>query len=179
MAVTLGKWVSIGPTRINDGGLGAIGRIHSIAVHPTAPATMYVGGPGCGIWKTTNGGTAWKPVGDSLPTLALAALAIDPVTPSRVYAVMAGAGIYRSDDAAATWAHLADDLGTPAGKGVLLIDPRTPSRLYLTAASNGLYRSTDSGASLDAREDGIGHRSGDRSVEPGHAVRGRAGRRCL
>ena len=147
MAVTLGKWVSIGPTRINDGGLGAIGRIHSIAVHPTAPATMYVGGPGCGIWKTTNGGTAWKPVGDSLPTLALAALAIDPVTPSRVYAVMAGAGIYRSDDAAATWAHLADDLGTPAGKGVLLIDPRTPSRLYLTAASNGLYRSTDSGAS--------------------------------
>lgn len=146
MAVTLGEWVLIGPTRINDGGLGAIGRVHSIAVHPTTPATIYVGGPRCGIWKTTNSGAGWEPVGDSLPTLALAALAVDPVTPSRVYAVMAGEGIYRSDDAAVTWTRIVGDLGTPVGKGVLLIDPGTPSRLYLTAASNGLYRSTDSGA---------------------------------
>ena len=146
MAPVPGQWVSIGPTRINDNGLGTIGRIHSIAVHPTTPTILYVGGPRCGIWKTTNGGASWAPVGDSLPTLAVAALAVDPITPSRVYAALAGAGIYRSDDAAATWTQVSSDLGTPAGAGVLLIDPAAPTRLYLTAGPNGLYRSTDSGA---------------------------------
>jgi len=141
----IGRWVSIGPSRINDGGLGAIGRIHSIAVHPTTPSTMYVGGPNCGIWKTTNGGASWMPVGDSLPTLALAALAVDPVTPTRIYAVLAGIGIYCSQDGASTWTQVSADLGTPLGAGVLLIDPTMPSRLYLTAGSNGLYRSTDFG----------------------------------
>jgi hypothetical protein len=146
VALAPGKWVSIGPTRINDGGTGTIGRIHSIAVDPTAPTTLYVGAPRCGIWKTTDGGASWAAVGDSLPTLALAALAVDPGTPTRVYAVLAGDGIYRSDDAAATWKKIAGDLGTPAGAGVLLIDPAVPSQLYLTAGANGLHRSTDSGS---------------------------------
>jgi hypothetical protein len=145
VAVPPGRWILIGPTHINDGGLGSIGRIHSIAVHPTTPTTLYVGGPGCGIWKTTDGGASWTPVGDSLPTLALAALAVDPVTPSRVYAVLAGAGIYRSDDAAATWTKISNDLGTPAGAGLFIVDPKTPSRLFVTAATNGVFRSTDSG----------------------------------
>lgn len=150
-----GGWLSIGPTRINDGGLGAIGRIHSIAVHPNTPAIIYAGAPRCGIWKTTNGGASWASVGDSLPTLALAALAVDPVTPARVYAVLAGAGIYRSDDAAATWTQVAGDLGTPAGAGVLLVDPAAPSRLYLTAGPNGLHRSTDSGSTWTRVKTGL------------------------
>ena len=146
MASTPGLWVPIGPTKINDGGLGSIGRIHSIAIHPTTPSTMYVGAPHAGIWKTTTSGGAWTPVGDSLPTLALAALEVDPRTPSRVYAVMAGVGVFRSDNEAATWTVVHGDLGTPSGFGVLLIDPSTPSRLYLTAASNGVFRSDDAGA---------------------------------
>jgi hypothetical protein len=63
MAQPPGGWISIGPTRINDGSLGSIGRIHSIALHPTPPSTMYVGAPHAGIWKTTSGGGAWTPVG--------------------------------------------------------------------------------------------------------------------
>jgi len=106
---------------------------------------MYVGGPGCGIWKTTDGGASWVSVGDSLPNLVLAALAVDPVTPSRVYAVLAGTGIFRSEDGAASWTKIAGDLGTPSGAGVLIVDPSTPSRLFLTAASSGVFRSLDSG----------------------------------
>lgn len=141
-----GEWVPIGPTRIDDGSLGSIGRIHFIAVHPTTPTTIYVGGPACGIWKTSDGGASWAPVGDSLPNLIVAALAIDPVSPSRVYAVLEGAGIFRSDDSAGSWTQIAGDLGTPKGAGLLVVDPRTPSRLFVTAAGNGLFRSTDSGA---------------------------------
>src|SRR5438093_2113211 len=154
MALTPGVWVSIGPTRINEGGLGAIGRVHSIAIHPTTPATMYVGAPRCGIWETTNGGAAWTPVGDSLPTLAVAAMAVDPVTCARVYAVLAGAAIYRSEDAAVSWTLVHGDLGTPAGAGVLLIDPTIPSHVYLTG-SDGLYRSTDSGANWTRVKTGL------------------------
>jgi photosystem II stability/assembly factor-like uncharacterized protein len=145
MPSDVGRWVSIGPTRINDGGLGSIGRIHSIAVHPTMPTTLWSGGPRCGIWKTTDGGASWAPVGDSLPTLSVAALAVDPVTPTRIYAVMAGSGIFRSENGGATWTQIAGDQGTPGGAGVLLIDPTHPSILYLTG-TNGLFRSTDSGA---------------------------------
>ena len=139
-----GRWTLIGPTRINDGGLGSIGRVHSIAVDPATPSTLYVGGPTCGIWKTTDGGAGWTAVGDTLPALSLSALAVDPLTPARVYAVIAGGGVFRSDDAAATWNQIADDPGTIKGAAVLLIDPSTPSRLFLTTRT-GALRSDDSG----------------------------------
>lgn len=145
MTPNIGRWVSIGPTRISDGGLGSIGRIHSIAIDPSTPTTIFAGGPRCGIWKTTNGGASWAPVGDSLPTLSVAALAVDPVTGTRVYAVMAGSGVFRSEDGGSTWTHIANNLGTPLGKGVMLIDPTNLSILYLTS-TDGLFRSTDSGA---------------------------------
>ena len=127
-----GHWVSMGPSRLNDGRLGAIGRIQSPIVHPTTPSTMYVGGPHGGIWKMTNGGAVWAPMGGSLPTLALAAWAVDSVMPTRGYAVLVGIGIYRSANAAATWTQISNDLGTPAGAGLLLIDPITLSYLYLS-----------------------------------------------
>jgi hypothetical protein len=145
VALPPGNWASIGPTLIDDGALGSIGRIHSIAVDPAAPTTLYAGGPNCGIWKTADGGSTWIPVGDSLPSLALAALAVDPVRSTRVYAVLEGEGFFRSDDGGAFWTLVSNDFGTPKGEGVLLVDPATPSVLYLTSYS-GLYRSTDSGA---------------------------------
>ena len=102
---------------------------------------MYVGAPGGGIWKTTDGGAAWAAVGDSLPTLGVAALAVDPITPSRVYAVLAGAGIFRSDDRAVTWTLVHADLGTPVSSqnkceyGLLRANwPRTVAH-YLRMAS--------------------------------------------
>jgi photosystem II stability/assembly factor-like uncharacterized protein len=175
MAQTPGVWVSIGPTQINDGGLGSIGRITLIAIDPATPSTMYVGAPRGGIWKTTTNGAAWMAVGDGLPTLGVAALAVDPITPSRVYAVLVGAGIFRSDDRAVTWTKVHDDLGTPLGYGVLLIDPKTPSHLYLTAASNGLFRSDDSGANWARAKTGIVYDLVMDPVQPGRAICGRAG----
>src|SRR5206468_432015 len=80
-----GQWLSIGPTRIDDGGAGAVGQLTAIAIHPTDPSTIYVGGGRCGLWKTTDGGATWTAIGDSLPTMAIAAIAIDPFNPSQVY----------------------------------------------------------------------------------------------
>src|SRR5262245_11406477 len=51
------RWRSIGPPRS--------GYISAPAGVPGDPTTYYVGLPEGGVWKTTNGGTTWKPISDA------------------------------------------------------------------------------------------------------------------
>ena len=48
---------------------------------------IYVGSPGSGAWKTTNGGTTWKPITDNLTPSALYVWAIGMAgcSPDTVY----------------------------------------------------------------------------------------------
>jgi Sortilin, neurotensin receptor 3, len=162
-----GQWVCIGPRHITApalpnhtpplGAYHAVGRLTTIAIHPTNPQVIYVGSPGelgregCGIWKTTDGGQTWRPVGDSLPTLAVAAIALDPTDSDCVYVATAGRGIFRSDDAGQDWdkINLSEDpkVRTNTAEGnrtVLLINPTSPNILYLTT-DDGVLRSEDGG----------------------------------
>jgi hypothetical protein len=157
-----GQWVSIGPSRILEdfpsGQFNAVGRLTTMAVHPTNPQIIYVGSPGasghegCGVWKTANGGASWTPVADSLPSLAVDAIAIDPSNPDRVYVVLFRHGLYRSDDAGMSWTHLYGDLhvrtniGAAGDRTALLIHPIDPRVLYVTT-DLGVQRSTDGGQS--------------------------------
>ena len=47
------RWRLIGPYRA--------GRVSAVAGIPGDPTTYYMGTPGGGVWKTTSGGTVWKP----------------------------------------------------------------------------------------------------------------------
>lgn len=167
-----GQWVSIGPRHVTAPALPAtptspafgeyhnVGRLTTMAIHPTNPQIIYVGSPGelghegCGIWKTTDGGTTWTPIGDSLPTLAVAAIAIDPTNPNRVYIVTADHGVFRSDDAGQHWTNVSGPqrvrTNTRDGdRTALLINPVSPNVLYLTT-DDGVLRSTDSGQTWPA-----------------------------
>jgi sortilin (neurotensin receptor 3) len=162
-----GQWFSIGPRHVAAPGIPAdpshqpfgeyhnVGRLTTMAIHPTNPQIIYVGSPGelghegCGIWKTTDGGTTWTPVGDSLPTLAVAAIAIDPTHPDRVYVATSDHGIFRSDDAGQSWANISGPQKirtntTDGDRTALLINPLSPNVIYLTT-DKGVLRSTDSG----------------------------------
>ncbi len=152
----VGRWASIGPTLIPSG-LGATGRVTTIAIDPSRPSTIYAGGlsgnpngvGGSGVWKTTDGGSAWFPIADSLPSLKVAAIALAPGRPSRVYAALvdianAGAGLYRSDDSGAAWTLIADDSRLNGRQ--LLIDASNPSLMFM-AGAGGVYRSSDGGVS--------------------------------
>src|SRR6266849_10893481 len=148
----VGRWVSIGPTRISSTP-DAVGRLSAIAIHPTAPSTIYVGASGSGVWKTNDGGAPWRPVTNSLPTLAIAAIAVDPSAPLRVYVATPGFGVFRSEDAGTSWTQISSDLQAEARWGVFLVHPTNPNVLYLTSAV-GVYRSGDFGATWQLSKSG-------------------------
>ena len=113
-----------------------------------------------GIFKSTDGGTTWKPLTNGLPVVVQANLAISPANPKRLYAAVAGldkpgsgsdrgaAGIYRSDDAGETWTRVTTDT-RPAGRiggGDLpmpILHPKDPDVLIM--ASTVSWKSTDGG----------------------------------
>lgn len=138
------RWVNIGP-RLIAGSPGATGRLSTMAIHPTDPATMYVGAQLSGVWKTTDGGASWNAVADSA-TLRVAALALAPDNPSRVFLVTPNDGVFRSDDSGTSWIQLSTrDLRAKvhAGGG-LLINPDVPGQMVVSSEA-GVFRSADGG----------------------------------
>ena len=78
LAVAGTSWKSLGPTN------GA-GRISSIAFHPSDPLTVFIAAAGGGVWKTTDGGTTWRPLTDDIGTVGIGAVAVDPTNPDIIY----------------------------------------------------------------------------------------------
>lgn len=153
---TQGDWKPIGPTFIptnNTGQINGMGRVNSIALHPTDSNTIYIGSAAGGIWKTTNGGQTWSVNSDSLPTLGVSAIAIDPNNPSILYfgsgdrdnGDAAGYGVFKSTNSGASWSISNSGMGNRT-VGKLIIDPNNTS-ILLAACNGGIYRSTNSGAS--------------------------------
>src|SRR5690348_4526353 len=64
-------WFSLGPSNLS-------GRIQAITFDPTNATTVYAGAAGGGVWKSTDGGRGWAPIGDDLPSLNLGAIAVVP-----------------------------------------------------------------------------------------------------
>ena len=147
--ISLGAWRELGPTNI-------AGRARALVFHPQFDTTMYLGAASGGVWKTTDAGQNWEPIGDMLPNMAVNALALDPTSPDTLYAgtgegfgnidAVRGAGIFKSVDAGKTWQPLAATRNNTAFQVVnkLVISTASPNRIY--AATNlGVFRSTDAG----------------------------------
>src|SRR5579864_2015026 len=70
------SWRSIGPFRA--------GRVSAVAGVPGNPAVYYLGTPGGGAWRTTDGGMIWKPISDAVPVASIGAIAVAASNPSVV-----------------------------------------------------------------------------------------------
>src|SRR5262249_14082333 len=140
------SWTAVGPGNVG-------GRVR--AVLPLSATTVFVGGIGGGIWKTTNccsTSTTWSPVNDFLANLAVATLVVDPTNANTLYAgtgegfsnqdAVRGAGIFKSTDGGSTWAQLAST-NTSSWYYVnrLAISPNGAT--LLAATNSGIWRSTD------------------------------------
>jgi len=148
----------------NIGSAVMSGRISALAVRPESDRlTIYVGAASGGVWKSTNGGTTFKPVFDKQPVQSIGALAIDPKDPKVVWAgtgetwtrnsVSIGDGIYKTTDGGETWTHM----GLPESERIsrILIDPTNtntvyacvPGKLWSDSNDRGVYKTTDGGKS--------------------------------
>lgn len=104
--------------------------------------TFRSGGPGSGIFKSTDGGDHWTEINDSnakgLPPkpYGRVAIAVAPSKPNVVYANIEaekGRALYRSDDSGATWNKLDASnyvVWRPFYFGNLIVDPKDENKLF-------------------------------------------------
>ena len=165
--LAVASWTNLGPQPIDtsdatydDPSLGTpvngfhavSGRVVALAAKPGAPNTVYAGAAMGGVWKTTDGGAHWSPIGDQLPSLAIGALAVDPAAPQTLYVGTGepsrsgdsyfGAGLFRSIDGGATFTKIG---GARFDKATIYRIRVFGSTRLLVATNRGLYRSTDGG----------------------------------
>ena len=99
--------------------------------------TLIDGGPGSGIWKTSDGGATWKKLDNGLPKedMGRIGLAIAPSKPDVVYAVIEAAnkagGFFRSIDQGGLWEKRSPYVaGGPQYYQELFVDPKIETRVY-------------------------------------------------
>lgn len=145
-------WESAGPTQLGSQYDG-IGRIETIAFHPTDPEIFYVGTWGGGIWKTSDAGEHWVPLGDELPLCSVSSIAVDFVNPQVIYIAaglnhtgLPGLGIFKSTDGGLSWNSVSppsiDVDFTRYNK--VIIHPGDHNTVF-SCQSDGLWRSNDAG----------------------------------
>ena len=164
----LGVWRQIGPAPLDVhheqliNGIGpAAGEVLDIAFDPTGGGlSLYLATNG-GVWKSDDGGLAWTPLTDMLPTASIGAIAVDPADTTIVYGgtrnlvdgtgiVPRAMGVWRSDDGGKTWAPL--DGGPDAtvlGNGINRIICPSPG-VVLIGCTDGLFVSIDGGSHFGA-----------------------------
>ena len=129
---------------------------NDLVMDPSDPNTIYAtlwpqqqsfreglafGGAGMGIFKSTDGGTTWRPLSEGLPNVIQANLAIAPGNPRLLYAMVAGTprgqesssttgvvGFYKSIDAGEHWTPVNVPEG-PMGAATAHVDTRPLARI--------------------------------------------------
>ncbi|MDZ7292909.1 MAG: glycosyl hydrolase [candidate division KSB1 bacterium] len=146
-----------------------------LAIDPQEPDILYAamwqfrrlpyfftsGGPGSGLYKSSDGGKTWKKLTAGLPEgdLGRIAIAVAPSRPSVVYAVIEArkTALYRSDDFGENWTKVNSSFNVTARPfyfSHLVVDPKDYRRVYKPGFS--LSVSSDGGQSFTSPFTGEG-----------------------
>ena len=119
------------------------------------PWGFTAGGPGSGLWRSTDGGTSWASLADApgMPRgpIGRIAVAVSPADSRRVYALIEAegqGGLYRSSDRGLSWTWVSaapNLLVRPWYLAHLVADPLDPDTVYIP--NRKLWKSRDGGRS--------------------------------
>src|SRR6266496_3382018 len=116
------------------------------------PWTLESGGPGSGIFKSTDGGDTWAEItrNAGLPrtTVGIIGITISPVNPERLWAIVEAedGGVFRSDNAGRTWIKVNEERRLRQRAWYytrIYADPRNADTVYVL--NTGFYKSNDGG----------------------------------
>ncbi len=149
-----------GLLRSRDGGdnwerllLPGVPALRAVAIAPSAPDTVYAGGP-AGVWRSDNGGDTWiDAAGRSKPVREVESLVVDPRFSLRVYAGT-WRQAYRSLDGGGTWAPIAQGMDLDRDVFTIALSPHDPDKLF-AGTCGFLYKSSNGGDLWSNRMAGI------------------------
>ncbi|MGH8318812.1 MAG: WD40/YVTN/BNR-like repeat-containing protein [Steroidobacteraceae bacterium] len=124
--------------------------------------TLNDGGPGSGVWRSTDGGETWTRLHEGLPTgiMGRIGLAIAPSDPERVYALIEtpiGKGtLFVTDDLGEHWQEVSDNHAYNVRGfyfSTLEVAPDDPDRVYFLGFQ--LAESDDGGKTAHVLDEGV------------------------
>ena len=110
--------------------------------------TFVGGGPGSGVWRSTDAGKTWTKSQSGFPEVDLGriGLSVSPANPSVVYAIAEAAdakgGFFRSRDAGASWEKMSSYQSGSNYYNEIFADPKNADRVY---AIEPILQVTDDG----------------------------------
>lgn len=162
--------------------------IGDLAISPSDPDIVWVGtgeanifrssNPGCGVWKTTDGGQTWTHMGLE-ETFTISRILVHPENPQIVYVASCGhewtenreRGLFKTTDGGLSWEKILYK-GPESGVNDVVMDPLNPEVLYATTwqrtrlkwndprtyghhKHNGVWKTTDGGKSWERLTHGL------------------------
>jgi len=160
-------WEQVGPDNVpleSSGNKRGIGRVNTIAFHPSDSDIIYVGAPAGGFWKSLNNGQTWSTTTDFLTNLGVSDIAISPSNPDDIYIITGDRdagdtysyGLMKSIDGGSTFNLTGLSFNvTDYYKGNRVLIDSSNTNTIIVATSNGIYRSVDAGVSFVLTYSGV------------------------